>query len=157
MNNNNITYLEPPPERPLAELFQHLHKNHDYVKEVLIRLSKYIEDQKEDKVQPKVYPSEFIDYLQKAMASRFESYQLLAILGLILAITDFQSWVFQNENEHTRTIMLKELETSMHNYICSLKTNGKQFELFDMEPKGDKHEASPGWVVEHLRTIYNSC
>ena len=157
-----IDFLSPPPDRPLEELFKHLHPNHDYTKEVIVRINNYIKDKKIDKLSPKAYPAEMINYLTKALQCRFECYRMIGILGLILAVDDFQAWVLKNENEQTIRVFMKELSSSMTNYICSLKLDGTPFQLIDNPESNtkepiDKHECSPGSVVEYLRRVYNSC
>src|SRR4051812_38444971 len=103
-----ILYSEPPPERPLAELFNHTTSTHDYVKEVIIRLNNYI-----NKESSKIFPEEFTNLLQKALLCRFECYQVVCILGMVLSIEEFQSWIFMNESEYRRTIMMREIESTL--------------------------------------------
>jgi hypothetical protein len=158
---NTIAYLDPAPEKPLEELFKQLHVHHDYPKEMVSRILQFMKEEQESNTRH--YPVELFEFLEHALQTRFVSYRLLAILGCALMIPQVQDLLFEHENEHTKSIMLSAIETSIHHYILALKIDGSHFTILDTKPNCitkeviDKHECSPGYIVEYLRTIYNSC
>lgn len=157
---NTLTYLDPPPQKPLEELFKQIHINHDYPKEMVGRILTFMKEEQESNTRH--YPSELFEFLERALKNRFVSYRLLGIMGCCLMIPQVQELLFEHENEHTKSVMLSAIETSIHHYILALKIDGSHFTILDKpncitKEVIDKHESSPGFIIEYLRTIYNSC